>query len=151
MDPHPIDHLPATPGTYVLLLHLGDPLRLNIGRLGEHVVQPGWIAYVGSARGPGGLRARVARHLRHPKPIHWHIDTLTAQVSVRVVWYRTGDIRLECTWAVVLRGITGTAAPIPGFGSSDCKCVSHLIALPGSALNPAWQALDCPDHLTIAL
>jgi len=37
---------------------------------------PGYYIYIGSAFGPGGVRARMLRHLRADKPKHWHIDYL---------------------------------------------------------------------------
>ena len=55
--------LPATPGAYVLLLTADTPVVLNMPRFGKLTLAAGQYAYVGSAHGPGGLRARVGRHL----------------------------------------------------------------------------------------
>ncbi|MFO8145391.1 MAG: DUF123 domain-containing protein, partial [Candidatus Syntrophosphaera sp.] len=54
---------------------------------------------VGSARGPGGLAARIARHQREPKPRHWHIDYLRAHAELIAVWYTVGSLGRECSWA----------------------------------------------------
>jgi Uri superfamily endonuclease len=45
-------------------------------------------------------------------------------------WYRYGRVRREHVWARVLRDMTGSSLPLPGFGSSDCKCDSHLFYFP---------------------
>ncbi len=50
--------------------------RLEIGRLGSFNIIPGFYAYVGSAFGPGGLRARIRHHLESVAQPHWHIDYL---------------------------------------------------------------------------
>ena len=55
--------LPAAPGAYVLLLTANAPVVLNMPRFGKLTLAAGRYAYVGSAHGPGGLRARVGRHL----------------------------------------------------------------------------------------
>ena len=52
------------PGTYALILRASTAQTIQIGRLGDLVMQPGYYIYVGSAFGPGGLAARVGRHLR---------------------------------------------------------------------------------------
>jgi len=145
-----IDHLPAEAGTYCLWLALARPLSLRVGRLGEQTVWPGLYAYTGSALGRGGLHARVGRHLQVGKPLRWHIDYLTAGIRPRAVWYRTGADRLECAWSAALRSIPGAQVPLPGFGSSDCVCPAHLIAVPWQALGHAWQALN-PDAALGAL
>jgi len=136
------DLLPIEAGTYCLWLTLTHPLSLRVGRLGERTVPPGLYAYTGSARGSGGLRARVGRHLRTGKPLRWHIDYLTARVRPCAVWYRPGADRLECAWSAALRSIPGAQVLLPGFGSSDCACPAHLIAVPRQALGHAWHALD---------
>ena len=55
--------LPAMSGTYALLLRLDAAVQLAVGRLGDFTFPEGDYVYVGSARGPGGLRARVRRHI----------------------------------------------------------------------------------------
>jgi len=60
----------------VLILRLPCPATVNVGRLGRVRFPAGWYAYVGSAYGPGGLAARISRHLRPSKPSHWHLDYL---------------------------------------------------------------------------
>jgi Uri superfamily endonuclease len=118
---------PSTPGTYVLIVRVDQPLTLAVGRLGTVRLPGGYYAYVGSAHGPGGLRARLNRHLRADKPLHWHIDYLTTAAPVIAIWLRASPERLECGWAQAL--IARGTAPVPRFGSSDCACPAHLIAL----------------------
>jgi Uri superfamily endonuclease len=130
-DPNSAAGLPAAPGTYLLLLDLPMPTRLAVGRLGTFDFPAGRYAYTGSARGPGGLRARVGRHLRAEKRLHWHVDYLSARASIVEVWYAESTARLECLWAARLSALPGASQPIDSFGSSDCGCRSHLIRLPG--------------------
>jgi Uri superfamily endonuclease len=121
-----------TRGTYVLLLELASPARLVIGSLGTFALPAGWYAYAGSARGPGGLPARLRHHLRiAPRP-HWHIDYLRAQSRLAEIWYRCGLEDREHQWARCLCAMAGTPPIVLGFGSSDCRCDTHLIAFPQS-------------------
>ncbi len=117
--------LPSTPGTYVLLLYLRQSTQLKVGRLGVIPFKRGWYAYVGSAFGPGGLAARLGRHLRQEKRCRWHIDYLRAISEPKEIWYSTQPEPLEHHWAVHL--LNGPCTPINGFGCTDCHCVSHLI------------------------
>ncbi len=121
--------LPSGPGAYVLMLDLGRSMPLRIATLPRIHLPPGRYAYVGSAKGTGGIRARVRRHLRTPKKAHWHVDQLTATASVVEVVAHPGA--RECDIVDRLLRRRGTTTPIAGFGSSDCKrCASHLLALP---------------------
>jgi Uri superfamily endonuclease len=119
--------LPRQPGTYVLILRLPNPATIDVGRLGERRFPAGWYAYVGSARGPGGLAARISRHLRSSKPSLWHIDYLRHKARPVEVWYATGVQKRECAWAHALSNLPGALVPVPRFGASDCRCSSHLV------------------------
>lgn len=145
----PAHLLPLSAGTYALWFWLAGPLTLPVGRLGQVRLEPGAVVYVGSAHGPGGLRARVGRHLRGDRRPHWHIDALTARVPVSAVWYASSSQRLECLWAAQLRAISGVTIPLAGFGASDCSCPAHLLAVPPTALSLAWQVLGRPPVLTL--
>lgn len=137
--------LPAEAGTYVLWFDVRDPLPVAVGRLGEHVFQPGVLAYVGSAHGPGGLRARLGRHLRAEKKPHWHVDALTMRVQVTAIWLVRSPERLECTWARLLAGLSASSVPVTGFGASDCTCSAHLLTIAFDQLPAAWEKLGQPD------
>lgn len=120
--------IPSVAGAYVLVIDLAEPVRVAVGahawRLG-----PGRYLYCGSAHGPGGLHARVARHMRRGKPVRWHVDQLTERGGVRGAWIFPR--RHECALAARLSHLP---VPIPGFGSSDCRrCASHLFAWPEDA------------------
>jgi Uri superfamily endonuclease len=112
-------------GTYALLLQSHSKAKAQIGRLGQIQLEPGYYIYVGSAFGPGGVRARVSRHFRRKKPSHWHIDYLGEFLTPYCAWYSHDKERLEHRWADVLSDMTGMST-IKGFGCSDCKCLSHL-------------------------
>lgn len=119
------EDIPVVPGAYVLVLALTRPLAITICGV-TRTLGAGRYLYCGSAYGPGGLRARIARHLRAAKPIRWHIDRLTTSGKVRGAWiFPDGD---ECALA---RSLAHLPAPIRGFGSSDCRsCRSHLFRWP---------------------
>ena len=112
-------------GTYALLLQLEEPEEIIVGRLGNFAFPAGYYLYLGSAL--GGLRGRLARHRRRGKRPHWHIDYLLQRALLLEVWSMASEKRLECLWAEVARKLPGAQVPIPRFGSSDCRCPSHLI------------------------
>ena len=119
------DDFPTTRGAYALLIALPMPLRIDIRRLGGVELPPGRYVYCGSANGPGGLRARLARHLRHDKKPHWHVDRITAVSEVIAVYIAVGGC--ECDLMARVLSTPNTWVPIAGFGSSDCRdCPSHL-------------------------
>jgi len=121
-----LGELPPEPATYVLLLRLKCPVDLTVGKLGRFSFPCGCYAYVGSAHGPGGLAARIARHLRRAKTLHWHIDYLRAHAQPVAVCYYVGEERCECRWARAFATMTGAETPAARFGASDCRCPSHL-------------------------
>ena len=118
---------PSLPGTYVLILHLPAAATIAVGALGTLRFPPGYYAYAGSALGPGGLAARVERHIAATRKRHWHVDSLREWARPFALWYATGAERRECTWARALTGLPGASIPAAGFGSSDCRCAAHLV------------------------
>jgi len=125
-----------TKGVYALVLRLEGREEITIGRLGKFAFPAGYYLYVGSALGSGGLEARLARHRRRDKKLHWHIDYLLEHAHLVEVWSAASTDRLECLWAKTARQIPDGEIPVPGFGSSDCRCPSHLIYL---ARKPTYQ------------
>ena len=59
--------------------------QLRIGALGVFDFPPGWYVYIGSAFGPGGITARVTRHARAAKRLHWHIDYLLEHADIEAI------------------------------------------------------------------
>jgi Uri superfamily endonuclease len=119
--------LPDQPGTYVLILRLASSTTIQVGRLGSFHFPSGWYAYVGSGWGPGGLAARITRHLCSSKSLRWHIDYLCACAEPVEAWYGIGIRDQECAWAETLAHLSGTLASVPHFGASDCRCPGHLL------------------------
>lgn len=129
--------LPAAPGSYVLYLRPSQRLELGVGRLGRLSFPAGEYLYLGSAGGPGGLRARLGRHIRGGGKPHWHIDPLRAAADLGGCFYLTTGTSnahqpLECLWSQALAALPGATLPAPGFGAGDCRrgCRAHLVAFP---------------------
>jgi Uri superfamily endonuclease len=114
------------PGTYGLVLASTKAAPIAIGKLGSLQLQPGFYVYIGSAHGPGGLRARLAHHLEPTGRPHWHIDCLRAHANPEEVWYCYDRISREHRWAYCLGLQQGASVPLARFGASDCLCHSHL-------------------------
>jgi Uri superfamily endonuclease len=139
-------------GTYALVLKAEKPASVYVGKLGVMQVIPGYYVYTGSAFGPGGLRARVTRHLRNLDIHHWHIDYLRPLTQPAEVWTTSTSEVLEHAWAAALSTLPGVSLPIQGFGSSDCNCPSHLVYFSEKpSLEDLKTALQLtsyfPDHI----
>jgi hypothetical protein len=78
------------PGTYVLILSCASNARIQIGRLGTMQLKRGYYVYLGSALGPGGIRARIAHHQKLSARPHWHVDYLRAHTRLHSVWLSYG-------------------------------------------------------------
>ena len=123
------NRFPPLPGSYLLWLFLPRGVEIEVGRFGCRHFKRGWYFYSGSAFGPGGLRARLGRHLRASERRHWHIDYFKEQARIRAVWLCRG-VNLEHDWSYRLLQLPDAELPVAGFGSSDCACPSHLVYLP---------------------
>jgi Uri superfamily endonuclease len=122
--------IPAVQGTYALVLTNKRTGTIRVGRVSTMALQPGFYLYVGSAFGPGGLSARIKHHRQVAARPHWHIDYLRAACDLIEVWYTTKAAGREHAWARVLAELPGAVVPLPGFGSSDCRCRTHLFWFP---------------------
>lgn len=129
-QPGEIDAIPAAGGAYVLTIRLGSALVLETTRSGKVTLEAGCYAYCGNAHGPGGLRARLARHLRSEKRPHWHVDRLTVHAArLAALPVPGGD---ECELVARLTRRKEFAIALAGFGSTDCRnCESHLLRFCG--------------------
>lgn len=116
----------SAPGTYALILKSPQSMSVRVGKVGIFEFMPGYYIYTGSARGPGGLKARVSRHLKMTKPCHWHIDYLTTRMPVVAIWYSYSNSSDECLWAAGLQSNSQKYAEVSGLGASDCSCLTHL-------------------------
>jgi Uri superfamily endonuclease len=119
---------PTAPGAYALLVALDAALLVHAGRRSA-VLERGRYLYCGSAKGPGGLRARLGRHFCRGKAQRWHIDQLTEAGRVLGAFVAPGGD--ECA---LVAAHAHLPVPLEGFGSSDCpRCRSHLLRWPAEA------------------
>lgn len=125
-------------GSYLLLLKLDKEKRSQIGSLGMFAFRRGWYVYVGSAM--RYLSARIARHTRSRKKLHWHIDYLRNEATEVIALPIRSSLRQECE---VAQALTHVLQPGPiGFGSSDCNCPTHLFYHAASPLDsPAFHTI----------
>ena len=133
--------IPACKGAYILILRLRDPLRIRVGSLGVVEFDRGYYAYVGSAMGPGGVRARLCRHIRGREARRWHIDYLREHADVAYYLY-TCEGPPE---RVIAERCRRLLEPGPrGFGSSDDPVNStHLFSCPISLEECLGRARKC--------
>lgn len=113
-------------GIYILLINVERDFELDIGSLGKLKFTKGIYGYVGSAQ--NNLEKRILRHISKDKRKFWHIDYLLSEDNVEVVGviYIETDKSYECKIARIFQE---KKEFIPHFGSSDCKCKSHLFKL----------------------
>ena len=108
-------------GSYILLIELTSKISIEIGKLGLINFPTSWYAYIGSAM--NGIESRVKRHFSIQKKHHWHIDYLLDNARLREVYVKESKFKEECDIAEIF---AKKFPSISNFGSSDCKCNSHL-------------------------
>lgn len=133
-------------GSYVLLINLPEAQTITIAKAEVHFPRGGY-AYVGSAR--NGIKSRLSRHLKKDKKPHWHIDYLLQKASVTDIIISETKDSVECAIAQI---ISSQFDSIPGFGSSDCHCHSHLFFASGeqpmkTVIVAALKSLAIPSKL----
>lgn len=140
--------VPVAPGAYALLLRIASNTCLRIGSLGTVDFLAGDYLYLGSALGPGGLRARLHHHLSSTAKLRWHLDYLRGIARPTGFWWKVvdekpaaGQPRLECLWAQALTSLPGAGIPLRGFGSSDCRsgCGAHLLFFGKMGVLSDWR------------
>jgi Uri superfamily endonuclease len=110
-------------GLYQLVIRLRVEHVIKVGRLGRFEFPAGYYVYTGSAL--RGLESRIHRHLSKRKKMRWHIDYLLRYGNViRVERYR--GVLSECELGKSVGTLPGSTVLVPGFGSSDCSCATHL-------------------------
>jgi len=118
-----------TKGVYTLLLDIREDMCVEVGSLGNICLSKGLYGYVGSAKGFGGIKARIKHHLaKDKKRLWWHIDYLTSRREV-IVKYVAYAETLAIDEEYVARGFSRSSCwsiAVPKFGSTDKKSSSHL-------------------------
>lgn len=126
VTPDEIGKMSDFKGAYALVLRLDEAIHIEFPRVTRDQLMPGWYVYVGSARGRGGIRARVTHHFRSEKTAHWHIDRLTVNAA-EMLALAVADGH-ECELVGKLLKSPEFKAVAAGFGSTDCRlCESHLL------------------------
>ena len=114
--------------SYALILKLDEPLTVKVGSLGTVLFEPGLYAYVGS--GGQNLKARVIRHMKLKAgtgSVKWHIDYLLVSRGVKLIGAVLFPLKSEHEAVAVVSKVSRQV--VKGFGSSDCRCFSHLFKL----------------------
>ncbi len=106
-------------GTYILIIEIDGNKKIKIGKR-EICFKKGYYAYVGSAM--NSIEKRLERHLRDEKRKRWHIDYLIGEGKIKKIFYKECKTKEECKIAKKFDSFDA----IPKFGSSDCRCRSHL-------------------------
>jgi len=136
--------IPSAAGDYVIAADMPAGCDLVIQSLGAKKLPAGIYLYCGSAHGPGGLKARIQRHLTSNARVFWHFDYLKPSIRILEAWWLADEGNHECEIAQFLVAMPDARTPVMGFGASDCgsHCPAHLIGLPmGSDLAQIFSRL----------
>ena len=132
-------------GAYCLVIELLEEHTIEVGAIGRHRFGKGVYVYVGSAQ--GGIHQRIARHQSRSKKLHWHIDYLLEHGHViSTISIPCDDKTRECGVAESVAQADGATVSMPGFGSSDCTCMSHLFYF--GDVDPQWATESLAHALT---
>jgi len=119
---HVYDREAKDKGSYILYGKLLKDISLTVGSLGRLTFRKGYYLYTGSAM--NSLKSRLKRHMNKNKTFRWHIDYLVPVLEGLKPIPVMASEPLECKLSMELKNLN--YEKVPGFGSSDCSCNSHL-------------------------
>lgn len=122
-------------GVYCLIIHLNKNRKIKIGKLGKIPFAKGFYCYVGS--GLNNLEKRIERHLGKEKKKRWHIDYFLQKGKIVGVEKIETSRKAECLLSKRVGKMANSY--VKGFGSSDCKCASHLYYFKSNPLKQIRQ------------
>ncbi|MBI2417479.1 MAG: GIY-YIG nuclease family protein [Ignavibacteriales bacterium] len=121
-------------------MKLPKPVTICFGKR-EEIFRKGYYYYAGSAHGSGGLYSRLMRHCSHDKKKHWHIDYFLEHAKlVNIFTWATGK-DFEHELAGMIGALDGVQPAATRFGSSDCRCGTHLLYASKNDLQIQLQAI----------
>lgn len=112
-------------GSYIIITRLKRDRLLAIKGMGKARLKKGFYCYVGSAK--SNLLKEMERHRRIRKNLHDHVDHLCAAGEFHAAIPVRASEDLHCAIASALGRMAAWA--VPGFGSSQCGCGSHLFGM----------------------
>lgn len=112
--------------TYRLFLKMPNERMITVGKLETFLFKKGVYIYVGSAK--KNIKHRIERHLKIEKTNRWHIDYVRRYSNL--FDFETFQNKTECDLVKETIQIYNGICPYRKFGSTDCKCFSHLIYCP---------------------
>ena len=131
IDESQLNPLPSS-GSYALIIDVARKINLRPEK--PWTIEPGIYIYAG--RASRSLPARLERHKKRVKPIHWHIDWITTHRSAKIMntIILPDHPEQECAIIRALVSTTSSSFPFRRYGSSDCKegCPAHLIMIANS-------------------
>jgi sugar fermentation stimulation protein A len=121
-------------GVYYIVLWNDTDRILECGSLGNLEFKTGYYVYCGSGR--NNLFKRIEHHRKKTKKRHWHMDYISAEMKIAADIPIITDEYTECGLAEIL--IENSGEPVKNFGSTDCRCGSHLHYFPDNPLEKSW-------------
>lgn len=125
-----LDREASDSGSYILILRIAHDITIPVGSLGRVFFPRGHYMYVGSSK--LNLTKRMEGHLRKRKRYFWHVDYLRDHAETCTALPIRSHASLEHEVAAALKRIANWS--VPGFGSSDCSCETHLFAIQDNPL-----------------
>jgi len=109
-------------GIYTIVLHNSKDQAIDVGALGKIYFPKGYYVYCGSAR--NSLFKRIAHHRKKNRKFHWHMDYIKHHMKIIADTPIVTESVSECELASSINNFADSQ--IDKFGSTDCKCRSHL-------------------------
>ncbi len=126
-------------GIYSIVLHNRTSQNINVGSMGEIFFEKGYYIYTGSAK--NSLFKRIAHHRNKSKKLHWHMDYIKHHMKIVTDTPIVTESVSECDLASSIKMLSH--GEIKNFGSTDCRCTSHLFYFRDNPVESAefWEII----------
>lgn len=121
-------------GVYYIVLRNDKDQIIECGSLGTIEFKKGFYVYSGS--GKNNLFKRIEHHKKKKKKKHYHMDYITTKMKIIADIPIVTNEYQECDLSNML--LENSGKPVKSFGSTDCKCFSHLHYFHENPVEKPW-------------